>query len=124
MAIQAIKPTEVKGQKRNYSNVVTAAAGAATGVVARYIMPTKAELSKAINKDVVDTFTNSAAIAARSAKRSAAKYGVLGAFFALSAKALYEIFRGNNNNRAQEYSKLGALIDAPDYACEMLWYND
>ena len=124
MAIQAVKTIEPKSNtRRNIPTGVTALIGATAGIGARYIMPTKAELSKAINKDVVDSFTSSAAMAARSAKRSAVQYGTLGAFFAVSAKALYDIFT-KKSNRDVQYSKLGALIDAPDYACEMLWYND
>ena len=98
--------------------------GAAAGIGARYVVPAKGELSSMINKDAVDKFVSSAATSARGANRSIFKYGGIGAVAAVGLTMLAKLFSKNNANRINDYSKLGALIDAPDYAVEIMWYGE
>ena len=117
MALNAITSTEPK--RRTPSLGTSAGIGAVLGAGARYIMPTKEEMKS------VDTFISSAAMNARSANRSMLKYGAIGALAASGLALLTKVFtpehKQDNNT---EYTKLGALIDAPDYSCEVMWYGE
>ena len=118
MALEAISRVEPK-RKHFPSLGVSAGVGAAVGAGMRYIIPTKAELSS------VDSFVSSAAMAARSEGRSILKYGAVGAFLASGIALLSKaIHYKHNSDTGIEYTKLGALVDAPDYACEIMWYGD
>ena len=118
MAITAISNAEPK--RKAPSLGTSAGIGAVLGAGARYIVPTKDEMKS------VDTFISSAAINARSANRSILKYGLIGAIGASALAMLAKVFtpehKQDNNNT--EYTKLGALIDAPDYSCEVMWYGE
>ena len=121
MALEAISRVEPK--KRNFPSLaMSAGAGAVIGAGARYILPSKTELSSA------DKFLSSAAMSARGANRSILKYGALGAAIATGIALLAKLFtpqhKENAENTNVEYTKLGALIDAPDYACEIMWYSE
>ncbi len=118
MSLQAISNAEPK--RRTAPAVgISAGVGAVTGMGMRYILPTKDELKS------MDTFMSSAAINARGANRSMLKYGAIGAlgasFLALMAKVFTPEHKKDNNT---QYTKLGTLIDAPAYSCEVMWFDD
>ena len=119
MSLKAISTVEPK--RRSIPSVgMSALAGAGVGAGLRYILPTKNELQS------MDTFVSSAAMSARSANRSILKYSVLGALVASGLALLAKLFtpEHKNDNTNIEYTKLGALIDAPDYSCEIMWYGE
>ena len=98
---------------------LSAATGAAVGSGMRYILPTKEQLKSA------DSFVSSAAMNARSANRSILKYGGIGALVASGLTLISKLYNSPKKSDANvEYTKLGALIDAPDYACEIMWYSE
>ena len=112
--------------KRNNAHLMlSTATGAALGMGSRYILPTKTELSAL--KTSADTFFSNASTAARGANRSMLKYGAIGALAAATITLLTKLL-SNNKPKTQtdtfEYSKYQALIDAPEYACEILLYED
>jgi len=117
MALSAITNAEPK--RRTPSLGTSAGVGAVLGTGARYFVPTKNEMKS------VDKFVSSAAINARSANRSILKYGAVGALAASGLALLTKIFTPEHKqNSDTEYTKLGALIDAPDYSCEIMWYGE
>jgi len=117
MSLQAISTVEPK--RRNPSVALSAGLGAAVGAGARYVLPTKNELKS------VDKFVSSAALSARGANRSMLKYGGIGALVASGIALLAKIYNPEHKtNSNTEYTKLGALMDAPDYSCEILWYSE
>ena len=122
MGVQKIQITE---PNKSISGKVaaTGALGAAVGAGARYIVPTKAEASSIFNKDAVDTFVSNASTKARGADRSILKYAGIGGAAALLIGAIAKIFP-KTENKPDEYSKYGALLDAPDYAVEVMWYGE
>ena len=123
MTVKAITMAEPK--RNNHSVILPAAIGAAAGAAARYVVPTKAELTKIINKESVDSFVSSAAINARSANRSILKYGGIGAGIAVLGALLVKAFTPQAKNRNAEYSKYGAVLDSSvDSAYAMIWYED
>ena len=117
MRIESNQPTK----RNNARLMLSTAAGAVLGAGTRYIMPTKAEVGKI--KAAGDTFFSNAATAARGANRSILKYSGIGALAGAGLVLLSKLFPKKEEHNA-EYSKLGALIDAPDYACEIMWYGD
>lgn len=113
-------------QKKNFSMVPAALLGAAMGSGARYVMPTKAELGSLFNKENFDTFVSSAATTARGAGRSILSFAAIGAVLTAGVAAIINKVNNASNpkqNEKVEYTKLGALIDAAPYACEVLWYE-
>ena len=124
MTIKAITVTEPK--RNNHSVILPAAIGAATGAAARYVLPTRAELAKILNKETADSFVSSAAMTARSSSRSILKYGGIGALIAGVGAVLVNAFTPQAKaKQSAEYSKYGAVIDAPiDSAYAMIWYED
>ncbi len=120
MALQAISTVEPK-RKLTPSLSLSAAAGAGIGAGLRYILPSKNEWNS------MDTFVSSAAMNARSANRSILKYSAIGALVASGLALLAKIHTNDNNAKKDtsiDYTKLGALIDAPDYSCEIMWYGE
>ena len=112
--------------KRNNAHLMlSTATGAALGMGSRYIVPTKAEMGTL--KTAADTFFSNASTTARGANRSMLKYGAIGAVAAATITLLTKLL---SNKEAQaktdtfEYSKYQAIIDAPEYACEILLYED
>lgn len=120
MKINAIQQAQPKKMNAAYS--LAAVTGAGIGAISRYVVPTKNEISTIVNKEAVDTFVSNSACAARGANRSILKYSGIGALTAAGLVLLSKLFPKKEENT--EYSKLGALIDAPDYACEIMWYGD
>ncbi|MBR2068325.1 MAG: hypothetical protein IJ877_01055 [Candidatus Gastranaerophilales bacterium] len=118
MALEAISRVEPK--RRSFPSLgLSAGVGAAVGTGLRYIVPTKAELASS------DSFVSSAAMNARGASRSILKYGGIGALVALGIALVAKAFAPHQKQETNiEYTKLGALIDAPDYACEIMWYGE
>ncbi len=117
MALEAISRVEPK--RRNYGTIgVSAGVGALAGAASRYVIPTKAELVSA------DTFLSTAAMNARGAKRSILKFGAAGAAIAATFALIAKAIKDYRNDESIEYTKLGALVDAPDYACEIMWYGE
>ena len=116
MSLQAVSTVQPK--RNNHSLIASAGVGAALGAGARYVVPTKSELKS------VDSFVSSAALSARGANRSILKYGAIGALVASGLSLLNKAFKEHKNDGSVEYTKLGALIDAPDYACEIMWYGE
>lgn len=115
--------------KRNNTHLMlTSAAGAALGAGARYVLPAKNAADSAVKTSVKNYFSSNA-LNARGANRSILKYGALGA---LIAGGLYLITKAFNAKKEQmqkyddiyEFSKYQALIEAPDIACEMIFYED
>jgi len=122
MSVQSIQITEPS--KNNFGRVATTGAiGAALGAGARYVVPTKAEASSIFNKEAVDTFVSSASAQARGANRSILKYAGAGGAIAIILGALSKLFP-KHNEKNDEYSKYAALLDAPDYAVEVMWYGE
>ena len=122
MGVQSIQISEPS--KNNLGKVVaTGALGAAVGAGARYVVPTKAEVSSIFNKEAVDTFVTNASAKARGADRSILKYAGIGGAIALGLSALSKLFP-KHENKSDEYSKYAALLDAPDYAVEVMWYGE
>ena len=118
MPLKAISTVEPKRRVMPALGL-SAGAGAAIGAGLRYVLPSKDELKS------VDSFISSAAMNARSANRSILKYGGLGALIASGITLLSKAYAPQKKNDANiEYTKLGALIDAPDYACEIMWYGE
>ena len=120
MALEAI--SRVEPQRKTISKfALNAGAGAAVGAAARYFLPSKNELNSA------DKFLSSAAMNARGAGRSILKYGAIGALAATGLALFCKLFTTQRNDDTSdnvEYTKLGALVDAPDYACEIMWYGE
>jgi len=57
------------------------------------------------------------------------KYGAVGALAAAAITLLTKLLGAKQKQKQEqadtfEYSKLQALIDAPEYACEILLYED
>ena len=122
--INSIQPTQ---QNKNYAKFAMASGiGAIAGAGARYLIPTKKEISAIFNKEAVDTFVSNTAAQARGANRSIVKYAGVGAIVAAGLTLLSKIFPSQKNyDKANlEYSKFGALVDAPDYAVEIMWYGE
>ena len=119
--IDSNQPTK----RNNAQLMLSTATGAAIGMGSRYIVPTKAEMKTF--KTAADTFFSNASTTARGANRSMLKYGAIGALAAATITLLTKLLA--NKQPAQqadtfEYSKYQALIDAPEYACEILLYED
>ena len=122
MEIKPIQPTNNK--RKNSHLMLSSAVGAAAGIGARYVIPTKSELSQIINKDAVDTFVSNSATAARGSKRSMLKYGGIGAAIAAGISLVAKAF-SSKNREALEYSKYAALMDTPaDSAYAIMWYGE
>ncbi len=121
MEIKAIQQAQPK--RSNAALSLATATGAGLGAVSRYVVPTKKELGSFVNKDAVDTFVSNTACATRGANRSILKYSGIGALAGAGLVLLSKLFPKKEEYNT-EYSKLGALIDAPDYACEIMWYGD
>lgn len=118
MALEAVSIVEPK-RKKVPSVALCAGVGALAGAGARYFMPTKAELSG------TDKFISSAAMNARANGRSILKYGAIGALIATGLALLAKTFTPEHKkDDSVQYSKLGALVDASDYACEIMWYGE
>ena len=99
--------------------------GAVAGSAARYVVPTKNELSSIINKDAVDTFVSNASAVARGSKRSILKYGGFGALIAAGIASVAKFFSAKNKLANTEYAKYEALLDTPaDSAYAIMWYGD
>ena len=117
-------------KKRNNARLMlTTATGAALGMASRYVVPTKAEFNSM--KNSADTFFSNAATTARGANRSMLKYGGIGAIAAAGIYLASKIFSKDSKQAKQEnqgdtfeFSKYQALIDAPEYACELLLYTE
>jgi len=123
MSVNSIQITEPN--KNSYKKVAaTGAMGAIMGAGARYVVPTKAEANSIFNKDAVDTFVSNASAKARGADRSILKYAGIGGAVALLIGGIAKLFPPKTDNKDSEYSKYGALLDAPDYAVEVMWYGE
>ena len=119
--IESNQPTK----RNNARLMLTTSTGAAIGAAARYVVPTKNEWKGV--KESTDTFFSNAAASARSANRSILKYAAVGAVVAAGLSLVSRLFTKPNQNQHKdtfEYSKYQALIDAPEYACEILLYED
>ena len=112
--------------KRNNAHLMlTTAMGGAIGAGARYIVPTQNEVKSL--KTVADTFFSNASVAARGANRSILKYAGIGAIIAAGIHCVKNLLTRKNEETSGdtfEYSKYAALIDASEYACEILIYED
>ena len=122
MRIESNQPT-----KRNNAQLMLATAtGAALGAGSRFIIPSKGEFSAL--KNSADSFFSTAATSARGANRSILKYAGAGAIIAAGIHGLVKAFTKKPEKETYtdtfEYSKYAAIIDAPEYACEILLYED
>ena len=120
MKIQANQPTK----RNNAQLVLNTAMGAAVGCASRYVLPTKNELGSM--KTCADTFFSNASTSARGASRSVLKYAGIGALVAGVIHLASRLFsqKAQEQTDTFEYSKYSAIIDAPEYACEILLYED
>ena len=112
-------------KRNNAQLLLTTATGAALGAGARFVVPTKNEMSSF--RTAADTFFSNAQTSARGANRSILKYAGIGAAVAALVHTVTKLFAKNNapkNGDSFEYSKYQALIDAPEYATEILIYGD
>ena len=116
MKIQANQPTK----RNNAQLVLNTTMGAALGSAARYVVPTKSEMGSM--KSCADTFFSNASASARGANRSILKYAGIGALVAGVCHLASRLISQKNQENADtfEYSKYSAIIDAPEYACEIL----
>lgn len=122
MSVQAVQTTQPSN--KNYRRLMGATAGGAMiGAGARYVIPTKNEFSALFNKNAFDSFVTNAAAKTRGSNRSILKYAGIGAIAAFLLSAASKIFP-KHANKNEEYSKYGALLDAPDYAVEIMWYGE
>ena len=124
--MQTQKITTVKPNISNRTRIGAAAvSGAAVGTAVRYLAPTKKELSSIFNKDAVDSFKSNASAMARANSRSLIKYAGVGALVAVGLKYVSKFFKSAKEAQDTfEYSKYAAIVDAPDYACEIMWYGE
>ncbi len=129
--IQTTQTLQFSGKNNNAKDntakyAVSAGLGAVAGAAARYIIPTQKEMAEMIHKEAVDTFVSSAAIKNRGASRSILKYAGLGALAAAGLSLVSKVFPKKDDyaKANAEYSKLGAYVDAPDYAVEIMWYGE
>ena len=112
-------------QKNNSHLALGAAIGVVGGSAARYFAPSRQELSLLASKHTTDTFVSS--IKNHAQNRSAVKYAGIGALIAVGAKALYDIFKKNNNVQPQEkrnYSKAEIIAEIPDVAISYVWGDE
>ena len=119
LTIQTTQP------RRRPNTTLMAAAGAAIGAGARYVLPTKKELSSLLNKESVDTFVSSAAAAARANNRSILKYGSVGALVAAGISIISHALKPQKDEEQLEniqYKKYEAILDAPADTCMIAWY--
>ena len=119
--IDSNQPTK----RNNAQLLLTTATGAALGAGARFVVPTKNEMGAL--KTASDTFFSNAKTSARGANRSILKYAGIGAVVAAGIHTLAKLFAKNNTSKTAdsfEYSKYQALIDAPEYAAEILIYGE
>ena len=123
--VESNQPTK----RNNARLMLTTATGAAIGAAARYVVPTKNEWKGV--KESADTFFSNTAATARSANRSILKYAAVGAVVAAGLSLVSRLFAKPEyqhklppHQDTFEYSKYQALIDAPEYACEILLYED
>lgn len=125
MAIEAIQAATPK--RNNAHTMLLGTTGAALGAAARYYVPTKEELSLIKSKQA-DGFFSTAKAAARANKRSILKYAGVGAIIAAGIGLIVKLIKDSKLPKQQpekiEYSKMGALIDASDYACEIMWWGE
>ncbi len=122
--VQSIQAAQ---QRNNYRKLaLSAGAGAIAGAGLRYLIPTKKEFNGMINKPAFDAYISNTAIKARGAERSIIKFGGIGALIAAGIVLLSKIFSKHNTFEKTnlQYSKYGALVDAPDYAVEVMWYGE
>ena len=119
------KVTTVENRRTNPHIGLAATAGAAIGTGARYVVPTKDEMSQIFNKPAVDEFVSNASAVARGSKRSILKYGGIGAAIAAGVSLLVNAFSTKNKQLDVEYSKYEALMDTPaDSAYAVMWYGE
>lgn len=113
-------------KKANKAHLMLATAtGAAMGMGSRYLVPTKAEM-KSLGS-AADTFFSNAATTARGANRSMLKYGAIGALAAGTIALLAKLFTNKKQETpidSFEYSRIQAIVDAPDSIAELYLYGD
>ncbi len=120
MEIKAINSAQTP-KRRNAHVMLATAAGASVGALSRYVLPAKKDLSSVFNKD---TFSK-AVMSQRAQSRSILRYAGIGAVIAGGLAILKNIFQhGEKQSEPFKYSKYGAMIDAPDYAVEIMYYGE
>ena len=122
MRIESTQPTK----RNNAQLMLTTATGAALGMGARYIIPTKSEFGNL--KEAADTFFSNASTTARGANRSMLKYGAIGAVAAASIALLARLLTAKKDEPKYsdtfEYSKFKTMFELPDVACELYIYEN
>ena len=115
-----------QSKNNNAKLALSSAAGAVVGMGARYLVPTKTELSSL--KTHADSFFSSASTVARGANRSMLKYGAIGAVATAVGCLLTNLLCNKNQTPKYEdtfeYSKYQALIESPEIAAEFFLYGD
>lgn len=124
--INKVESTRPVTKRNNAHLMLTTAAGAAIGAGVRYVLPTKSEMGSLKNN--ADTFFSNASTAARGANRSILKYSAFGAIVAAGTYLISKLLKNKQAEMKQqidseEYNRILALLDSPDYACEILLYQ-
>ena len=102
--------------------MLATATGAVAGAGARFVLPTKNEFNTI--KTATDSFFSSTSTVARGSKRSILKYAGIGALIAAGIHTIAKaVKKSKETTDSIEYSKYQAIIDAPEYACEILLYE-
>ena len=120
----AVQTVTTKPNNRYSGTLLAGTTGAVAGAGARYVIPQKGDFSSVFNKEAVDKFVSSASTKARGESRSILKYAGIGAIAAIALNFLSKVFPKPKEEPSHEYTKWNALIDAPDYACEIMWYGE
>ena len=122
MRIETTQPTK----RNNAQLMLTTATGAALGMGARYIIPTKNEFKNL--KGAADSFFSNASTAARGANRSMLKYGAIGALIAATVSLLTKLISSKNDEPNYtdtfEYSQFKTMFELPEVACELYIYEN
>ena len=118
-----IESNQQPTRRNNAKLMLATASGAVVGAASRFVLPTKKEFGAI--KNATDTCFSSKSTMARGANRSILKYAGVGALIAAGIHTLAKMFKKPEKEATNSfYSQYQAIIDAPEYACEILLYED
>ena len=92
----SISKVQINEPKRRNAILPMAAVGAAAGMGARYVVPTKTEMKGLLSKENIDKFVSTASTTARANGRSVLKYAGVGAAIAAGLSAIKAFFKASN----------------------------
>ncbi len=127
MTVEAINITQTP-KRHNAHTMLLSTVGATVGGLSRYIIPTENEFSSFKNGLKQDGFFSNTQMAARAKDRSILKYAGIGAIVMAGIGLIVKLIKDSKSPKENveqiEYTKLGALIDSTDYACEIMWWGE